>query len=93
MVYQNYLSNPLVQQDPGRFWEVSARPLREIDELDIESILGPKPQSQPVAQGGAEPGAASPSPQVPAGAQPEVPPAAEAPVEGEPGTEGQVPYV
>ena len=72
MIYQNYMANPLVQQDPGRVWEVSARPLREIDEVDIESILGPKPQQQAI-QGGAQ-GIASPSPQ-PAAGQAVAPPA------------------
>lgn len=59
MIYQNYMANPFTQQDPARLWEVSARPLKEIGEPDVESIIGPKPESQ-VPGGPAEPTAPPP---------------------------------
>lgn len=43
-IYQTYIQNPFTQQDPARVWEVSARPLKENGEIDVESIIGPKPQ-------------------------------------------------
>lgn len=44
-MYGAYMGNPLVQQDPARMWEVSARPLIEAGEINVERYLGPKPPS------------------------------------------------
>ena len=44
-IYQTYMPNPLVAQDPSRIWEVSAMPLKEAGVPNLESIIGPKPPS------------------------------------------------
>jgi hypothetical protein len=42
-MYQAYMPNPLVQQDPARVWEVSAQPLQEAGIVGVERFIGPKP--------------------------------------------------
>lgn len=42
-MYSGYIDNPIVNQDPARLWELSARPLVEAGEINVERYLGPKP--------------------------------------------------
>jgi hypothetical protein len=42
-MYEAYLPNPLVQQDPARVWEVSAQPLKEAGIVGVERFIGQKP--------------------------------------------------
>ncbi len=44
-MYNAYSANPLVQEDPARFWEVSAAPLRKAGIVNIDAFLGPKPKT------------------------------------------------
>lgn len=42
-IYQNYMQNPLVMQNPAGIWKLSEMGLKSSDIEDVEEIIGPKP--------------------------------------------------
>lgn len=46
LIYQTFVNDPMVAQNPAYGWEVRAGYLRAMGKLDIEKYIGPKPDMQ-----------------------------------------------